>query len=555
MSVNISICAGVKDAELAIPLRESLGKSIPLNVIVGDNYQSFSKMVNGIFHMAGKTSDIIIFCSHRVRPKPDDITRMVKLISEGYGLVMFKRLAFFGCKRELFNKVGFFDERFVPAGYEDDDYFLRMQENNISIYEDNSVEYIPGTSLWQQELKKYVGVEFKQPITYEFFIKKWKQDHTSQTITRLLPEADLTYNIPESKDTIFKHWNQSVFLPGNYQVNYTMKVDTTIKKKKILLFGGSGSLGNKLIDIMGKDNEISIFSRDENKHWHMSQKYTGLNYIIGDIRDSARVEECIRSLDPHIIIIASAMKHIDRCEFEVNEALLTNTIGVLNVCKSIQKIFNVSCRIENVIFISTDKACSPTNAYGMTKSLSERVMVEYSLKMKNTKIKFTNCRYGNVLDSRGSIIPKLKNSTSDIFYLTSPEMTRFIMTQEQAVELIKFSILRGMSGETVIPKLTSMKINDLFEIFAEMNKKNIQITKVRPGEKIHEELLNVEELNRTVTRDGYYIIKPSYNNNNDNNNDSDNVNDNEFDNGSYSSDLTTVSKQNLSDYLSKLELL
>lgn len=546
---NISICAGVKEANMAIPLQKSLGENIPLNVVVGSNHESFSKMVNGIFHMASKTSDIIIFCSHRVRPKPNDVTRMVKLISEGYGLVMFKRLAFFGCKRELFTKVGFFDERFIPAGYEDDDFFIRLQEANISIYEDASVEYISGISTWPQELKKYPGVEFKQPITYEFFIKKWKQDHANLVMTRLLPEASLTYNIASSHEPKFKPWNESVFLEGQQKLHYAIKTDTQIKNKKILLFGGSGSLGNKLIDIMGQDNEISVFSRDENKHWHMSQKYSSVNFIIGDIRDQARVEECIKMIDPHIIIIASAMKHIDRCEFEVNEALLTNTTGVLNVCKSVQKTFDVSRRLENVIFISTDKACSPTNAYGMTKSLSERVIVEYSLKMKNTKIKFTNCRYGNVLDSRGSIIPKLKTSTDANYYLTSPKMTRFVMTQEQAVELIKFSILRGLSGETVIPKLKSMKIMDLFEIFSEKYQKKIEITKVRPGEKLHEELLNIEEINRTTIRDSYYIIKPSYSSSDGS------MPILNFGEISYSSNLDLMTKEYLLNYLSELQLL
>jgi FlaA1/EpsC-like NDP-sugar epimerase len=279
----------------------------------------------------------------------------------------------------------------------------------------------------------------------------------------------------------------------------------------------------------------------------MSQKYKDikLNYIIGDIRDISRVQQIIQKLDPHIIIIASAMKHIDKCEFDVNEALLTNTIGVLNVCKSVQNTFNVSKRLENVVFISTDKACSPTNVYGMSKSLSERVIIEYSLNMKNTKIKFTNCRYGNVLDSRGSIIPKLKNSISDTYYLNNIEMTRFVMTQEQAVELIMYSILKGQTGETIIPKLKSMKIKDLFEIFSEKYNKKIEMSKIRPGEKIHEELLNIEELYRTTTNNSYYIIHPSYNV----------IKSTLETKSSYSSDIDIMTKEFLTNYLSELNLL
>lgn len=547
---KVFICAGVKEREMVKPLQESLGNNISINVFDGSNIESFSKMINIIFYSGSKNNDIIIFCSHRVRPTFEDVGRMVKLISEGYGLVMFKRLAFFGCKKELFSKVGFFDERFIPGGYEDDDFFLRIQEANIAIYEDSSVKYIPGKSTWNVELKKYEGVEFKQPITYEYFIKKWKYDHNNRTITRLLPESSITYDITDTNDTYFKPWEESIFLEADNRTTYTINVDMEIKNKKILLFGGSGSLGNKLIDIMGQDNEITIFSRDENKHWHMSQKYKDvdvkLKYIIGDIRDSSRVQQIIQKLDPHIIIIASAMKHIDKCEFDVNETLLTNTIGVLNVCKAVQNIYNVSKRLENVIFISTDKACSPTNVYGMSKSLSERAIIEYSLNMKNTKLKFTNCRYGNVLDSRGSIIPKLKNSTSDTYHLNNSEMTRFVMTQEQAVELIKYSILKGQSGETIIPKLKSMKIKDLFEIFSEKYNKKIEMSKIRPGEKIHEELLNIEELYRTSTRNSYYIIHPSYNNN---------IKSKLDKSCSYSSNTDIMTKDFLSNYLTELNLL
>jgi UDP-glucose 4-epimerase len=202
-------------------------------------------------------------------------------------------------------------------------------------------------------------------------------------------------------------------------------------------------------------------------------------------------------------------------------------------------------RLESTIFISTDKACSPTNVYGMTKSLSERIMVEYSLRMKQTALKFVNCRYGNVLDSRGSIIPKLKENKDSILYLTHPDMTRFIMTQEEAVNLIKYSIISGYSGETVIPKLKSMNIMNLFNIFAEKDDKKIELSKIRPGEKIHEELLNAEELNRTTERDDFYIIHPSYGN----------IDDPTIPLKSYSSNDFKMTKDALYNYLVKLDLL
>ena len=181
---KVVICAGVKSSDLAEPLIDSL-KGLHLNVIVCNNKPSFSKMVNEIFATASTIGDIIIFCSHRVRPTLDDVNRMIQLINEGYGFVTFRRMAFFGFRKELLNTVGFFDERFIPGGYEDDDYFLRLLEANVSIYEDMSVNYIPGVSLWSQELREYEGIPHKQPITYEFFIKKWKVDYNKKEIYQL----------------------------------------------------------------------------------------------------------------------------------------------------------------------------------------------------------------------------------------------------------------------------------------------------------------------------------------------------------------------------------
>lgn len=286
-------------------------------------------------------------------------------------------------------------------------------------------------------------------------------------------------------------------------------MDCQIFNKTILIFGGTGSLGNKLIELLSAHNNLIVYSRDENKHWEMSHLNNKIKFMIGDIRNSERVKESIQLYNPHIIIIAAAMKHIDRCEFNVNEALLTNTIGVMNVCNSIENLKN-NLNLETLVFISTDKATSPTNVYGMTKSLSERITVEYSQKPHLNHIKFVNCRYGNIINSRGSIIPKLQKSQEPCFYLTDDRMTRFIMTQEEATKLIQYSILYAKTGETVIPRIKSIKIKDLFELFSKLRNKEIKYSKIRPGEKLHEELLNEEELRRTVERNNYYILLPSY---------------------------------------------
>jgi len=275
-----------------------------------------------------------------------------------------------------------------------------------------------------------------------------------------------------------------------------------IKNKKILLFGGSGSLGNKFIEKYISNNIIVNYSRDECKHWKMSLKYKtdNLSFIIGDIRDFSRVENSILREQPNIIVIMAALKHIDRCEFAIDECVKTNFTGTMNILNSIESNADRLLNLETVVFVSTDKACEPTNVYGMAKALSESAIIEKSLYCK--KFKFVNIRYGNVLNSRGSIIPILheKGKDPDVkeFILTHPDMTRFVMTLEQSVDLIEHAILYASSGDTVIPKLISMKLVDLLEIFSEKYKKPIKITGLRPGEKMLESLVRETQSMRLI---------------------------------------------------------
>ena len=180
-----------------------------------------------------------------------------------------------------------------------------------------------------------------------------------------------------------------------------------IINKKILLFGGSGSLGNKFIETYIDKNTIVNYSRDECKHWKMSLKYKTdkLSYIIGDIRDFARVENSILREQPDIIIIMAALKHIDKCEYETDQCINTNLLGTKNVLDEIENNLRLLTNLKSVCFISTDKACSPVNIYGMTKAASECLMIEKAKYIPS--IKFVCVRYGNVLNSRGSIIPML----------------------------------------------------------------------------------------------------------------------------------------------------
>ena len=287
--------------------------------------------------------------------------------------------------------------------------------------------------------------------------------------------------------------------------------------KKILLFGGSGSLGRKFIDTYIENNEIVNYSRDECKHWEMGLHYKTdkLKFIIGDIRDYNSVENAILREQPHVIVIMAALKHIDRCEYAIYECLQTNCNGPMNVLNSIEKNNDRLLNLEATVMVSTDKACEPTNVYGMAKAIAESAVVEKSLYIKNRK--FVNIRYGNVLNSRGSIIPILHEKGRDLevkeFTLTHEDMTRFVMTLEQSVALIEYAILHGESGDTIIPKLISMKLIDLMNIFSEKYGKPVKITGLRPGEKMLESLISETQAMRLVKKDnGYMHIKPPYKN-------------------------------------------
>lgn len=323
-----------------------------------------------------------------------------------------------------------------------------------------------------------------------------------------------------------------------------------ISNKKILLFGGSGSLGKKFIDTYIENNTITNYSRDECKHWEMSLHYKtpNLKFVIGDIRDSNSVENAILREQPHIIVVMAALKHIDRCEYAIYECLQTNCMGPMNVLNAIEKNNDRLTNLECTVMVSTDKACEPANVYGMAKGLAESAFVEKSLYIKNRK--FVNIRYGNVLNSRGSIIPILHEKGRDPevteFTLTHEDMTRFVMTLEQSVALIEYAITSGESGDTIIPKLISMKLLDLMEIFSEKYKKPIKITGLRPGEKMLESLISETQAMRLVKTDrGYMHIKPGYKNLLVTGDDIQN----------YNSKLNPLTKEELREFMDNLSLI
>ncbi len=270
-----------------------------------------------------------------------------------------------------------------------------------------------------------------------------------------------------------------------------------------LIIGGTGSLGKKLINRLLVDSTVSVYSRDEAKHWSIRQQlrsnenFNRLRLYVGDIRDKNRLRDVIITDKPKTILIASALKHVDTCEVSPNESVLTNLIGTQNVIDVVKELENNN--IERVLFVSTDKACSPVNVYGMCKAVSERLITSQAHSYSG-KIKFLVTRYGNVLESRGSIIPLFRYQAefADCLTVTDPNMTRFVMTLDQSVDLILDALSNGASGETWIPKLPAMRIGDLAQIFADKFNKPIKIVGVRPGEKLHEDLVNESESYRTT---------------------------------------------------------
>ena len=296
-------------------------------------------------------------------------------------------------------------------------------------------------------------------------------------------------------------------------VLFTTNVNTQYKKlfegKKILITGGTGYLGRQLTSIILSYNpqKIIIFSRDEVKHYKFENDFPDLSKIenvIGNIRDYPQINKNTKNVD--IVIHTAALKRIDMLESNVEESVKTNIIGTINIHRAC-----LENNVKKAVLISTDKACSPINTYGACKFISEKI---FTNKFYDNGTIFTVVRYGNVLDSTGSIIPILLDRIQQgkSIHLTHPDMTRFIINKKEAVDLIFKAIKYGTAGETFIPILPSFKIIDLMKVLRENLNKMLPIKTVgiRPGEKIHEALLNASEISRTYKAQNAYVIQPYF---------------------------------------------
>lgn len=282
-------------------------------------------------------------------------------------------------------------------------------------------------------------------------------------------------------------------------------------KESILITGGTGSLGKTLLhrftSMASPPRSIRIFSRDEAKQFFLRQQYSQdyIDWQIGDIRDDKSVAFALKNID--IVINAAALKQVPNCEDFPLEAIKTNILGADNIVSCIAK---QNLPIKIVLGVSTDKAAMPINVMGMTKALQEKVFIKGNHICNNTKLLCV--RYGNVLASRGSVIPFfheliLQNKPIPI---THSEMTRFLMSLEDAVDLIFDAIEFGYPGETWIPKIRAARILDIVNVLVENNdtSSSITITDIRPGEKLHESLISEDEMRRTIDYKNRYIIRP-----------------------------------------------
>ena len=296
------------------------------------------------------------------------------------------------------------------------------------------------------------------------------------------------------------------------------------KNKTILVTGGTGSMGSTLVrrvlaNELGTPKKVIVFSRDEAKQHEMRMSYQHrraatdevifrnfmnvLEFRIGDVRSYSQVCSAVRDAD--IVINAAALKQVPTCEYFPEQAILTNCIGATNIVRAIREN---GYPVESVVGISTDKACKPVNVMGMTKSLQERIFIAANI--LNPKTRFICVRYGNVLASRGSVIPLFLDQIGNggPVTITVPKMTRFLLSLDQAADTVFAALKDAKAGETWVPRAPSATVENIAKALVGSKKIKMKIIGIRPGEKMHEIMVSEEEAHHCVRRGEYFAILP-----------------------------------------------
>lgn len=283
-----------------------------------------------------------------------------------------------------------------------------------------------------------------------------------------------------------------------------------LQNKSILITGGTGSLGKALTKHILKTfpsiSRLIIFSRDEQKQFQMAQEfpveiYPQLRYFIGDVRDKNRLNRAFKGVD--YVIHAAAMKHVPIAEYNPDECVKTNIHGAQNVIDAA-----LETNVERVVALSTDKACAPINLYGATKLASDKLFVAANNISGWNTIKFSVVRYGNVMGSNGSVIPfYMKKRSEGVLPITHTNMTRFNISLQGGVDMVMYALEHAWGGEIFVPKIPSYKITDIAEAIAP--NVEIKIVGIRPGEKVHEEMITSSDSYLTYDLGKYYVILPS----------------------------------------------
>ena len=280
--------------------------------------------------------------------------------------------------------------------------------------------------------------------------------------------------------------------------------------KTVLVTGGTGSFGSKFCEYILKNfkniKKLIIFSRDELKQYEMSLKKPFLNnrkvrFFLGDIRDKERLLRAFNNVD--ILIHAAALKQVPAAEYNPTEFIKTNIVGSQNIIEAC-----IDKNVRKVVALSTDKAVAPVNLYGATKLCADKLFIAANDYAGRSEYKFSVVRYGNVISSRGSVIPKFKeisnDSNYDHFPVTHKEMTRFLITLEDGVKTVMFALKNQQGGEIFVPKLPSIRITQICRVLN--RKKKIKFIGIRPGEKIHEELISKFDSENVIDIGKYYLI-------------------------------------------------